>query len=186
MVTYVTSVLGKDYRYRLVTRRELRTLFEEAQGDHILFEDLVFSLSVVETPEDFPGLDECLAGVPTAVVEQVLANSGYAPAASSGEGVRLTPPEEKALEWVRGAQSRVDMLICFCFPGITLNSLEDMNPEEYQKYVAGAHIVARSLYGMDIAAFLDPDSDGASPASARSPHPPGPIEPSGSPNYLFE
>lgn len=181
MLLHEADVLGQRYRYRLLSRRELRVAFDTADNDQLLFEELVFSSAVVELPEDFPGLDNCLAGVPTEVCKKIMQSSGYLAA-----GDTESPLEASAVEWAMSQQGRADMLICFCFPTLNLETLEDLDPEVYCKYSVAAQVVASGLYGLvNLGDFLDPTKDRA-PSEPRKQRPPNEMLEEQSPHsYLF-
>lgn len=176
MSTYQVEALGEIYTYRALTRRELREAFECAGEDSVAFEDTVFSLAVISTPEGFPGLDECPAGIPAIVCRAIMVKSGYA------EDDEVNPLEERALSWAMTPQGRMDILISFFFPAVTLDVLDDMNPEIYHRYAVAAQAIA-ALQGFDnIGAFLDP---GASPPERPERPPKQNVPDSDSHSYLF-
>jgi hypothetical protein len=147
------EILGQEYHYRLLTRRELRTALENSNDDALLFEEEVCRTCATGTPEDFPGFDHCLAGIPTTLCQRVMESSGYTEQVSSLEA--------EALEWAKTPQARMDTLIVFCFPKKDYDDLEDMDPRSYYRYAAGAQLVIGGVYGMDASVFLDPSKDGS-------------------------
>lgn len=164
---HYTEILGERYGFRLLTRRELREAVEAAGGDSLSFEDDVCQRCLVETPPKFPGIDACLAGIPTELCRVIMEASGYA-----GENPSL---ERDAMAWAMTAQARMDVLICFCFPKVALQDLDDMDPYWYYRYAAASQLVIGGVYGMDASAFLDPSKDalpGPSAPHGAAPPPP--------------
>ena len=148
---HYTEILGEQYGFRLLTRRELREAVELADGDSLGFEEDVCQRCVVDTPPDFPGYDQCLAGVPTHICAEIMRISGY----TEGE-VQL---ESDAIEWAMTPQARMDVLISFCFPRVTLQDLDDLDPYWYYRYAAASQLIIGGVYGMDATSFLDPAKD---------------------------
>lgn len=151
MSDYRVDILGETYSYRLLTRRELRSALENSNDDALSFEEEVCRICIIATPEDFPGFDYCLAGIPTSLAQVIMEASGYTDDVSS--------LEREALEWAQTPQARMDTLIVFCFPKMSYDDLENLDPRSYYKYAAGAQLVIGGVYGMDATTFLDPTKD---------------------------
>lgn len=155
MRNHRVEILGQTYIYRLLTRKELRDITQECDGLAVVFEDLVCEKCVVSYPENFPGLDDCLAGIPTTICETVMAKSGY-----SDESA-LSSFEAEAVEWASTPESRIISLICFCMPSMTKDAIESLDPEDFYYYAAMAQLIAKGLYGMDASGFLNPEKEAA-------------------------
>lgn len=172
---YYIEIQGERFGYKLLTRRQLREALDNADEGSLDFEDEVCRACVVETPDTFPGWDDCLAGIPTALCEDIMMSSGYVREVtdpSSGRIKRFIPEVEmQAIQWAQTAQARLDTLIVFCFPKYSYEDLEDMDPEEYYKCAAGSQLIIGGVYGMDASVFLDPSRDGR-PAPQQGAAPP--------------
>jgi len=153
------SILGEDYTYRLLTRKELRELVDQSKDDPTLFEDLVCALCIVEWPPGYTCIDDCLAGIPITLCEKIMLDSGY----SGGESAVVSQFEANAVEWAKTPESRIVSLICFCMPMLSKDAVENLDPEDFYYYAAMAQLIARGLYGMDVSNFLDPSQDEAKP-----------------------
>lgn len=162
--THYADTCGYQFGFKLLTRRQLRETVEAVGDDSIAFEDEVCRLCVTQMPSDFPGFDDCLAGVPTELCAQIMAQSGYAAPETdpvTGAPVQvMSPLEEAAMQWAMTSQARLDTLIVFCFPRLSYETLEDLDPEFYYQYAAGSQLIIGGVYGMDASTFLDPSKDG--------------------------
>lgn len=144
------TIGGYLFHYRLLTRGEFRRLYELYGHSQILFEDAVFNQALVEPyPRDFPGIDKCLAGIPTKLAEYVLEDSGFT---DTGDIVSLN----KALAWIDTEEGRSDALICYCFPTVELTSLDSMTTDTYNKYLTAASILMKTFHGIEPQQFLNP------------------------------
>lgn len=158
MRIHKATVLGQEYAYRLLTRREFREIQNSCDRDPVLFEELVCEKCVTAYPEDFPGLDDCFAGIPTTLCDIIMLQSGYSADIDSAN-TSLNTMEVAALEWAKTPESRIISLIVFCMPSLTKDAVEDLDPEDFYYYAAMAQLIARGLYGMDVSGFLDPSQD---------------------------
>ena len=147
----VVEISGYEFGYRLLTRKEFADLLNKANNNPVVFEDLVCSTCVTAVTENFEGFDDCLAGIPTELCAAVIQDSGYSDSAAGAV--------QEAIDWGRTKQARMDALICFCYPKLSLMDLEDLDPTWYNKYAVGAQLIIRGFYGMDPSGFLDPEKD---------------------------
>lgn len=150
---YWKTILNEEYGYRLITRGELNAIREEANNDSIIMEDLVCKKCTRYVPDDFPGWDDCLAGIPFELSKEILDKSGYL----SEKSVRAL--EQEAADWAKTQDARFDSLICFCFPGTTVDMLDELSPQDWHRRAAMAQLIVAGIYGIDPSGFLDPSKD---------------------------
>lgn len=141
---------GYRFHYRLLTRGELRRLLEKYGGSQIFFEDAVCNQALVEPwPKNFPGFDECLAGVPTALAAHILNDSGF-----TDEGQEESVA--KALSWIDTEEGRSDALICYCFASVPMEALDAMTVDAYNKHLVAASVLMKTFHNIDPQALLNP------------------------------
>lgn len=143
------EVLGELYGFRRVTRREIKELDALYPEDVFGFEDALCEMCVIEVPSDFPGWDDCLAGLPTTLTQTIMQESGFTDDSADFQ--------HSAIEWAESPEGRLDTLIAFCFPSVSLSAMDDMDPELYCRYAASARLIVTTIYGMDPSSFLNPD-----------------------------
>jgi len=165
--SYTTTILGQEFGYRLISRKELKHVQQLASGNAITLEDLVCNTCVISTPETFPGWDDCLAGVPSELAKAILDGSGFL----SKESMQRL--EEEAAQWAMTQDARFDALITFCHPTITDEDLDTMSPKRWHLLAAKSQLIVAGLYGIDTTDFLDP-SKKLSSTQPQQPLPPTP------------
>lgn len=165
---YWMDILGETYGYRLLTRGELKRAQNIADGDSVVLEDVICEICTVQLPENFPGWDDCLAGIPHELAKTILDKSGYLTSNS------LRELEAEAAEWAKTQDARYDSLICFCFAGTTPEILDNLPPQEWHRRAAMAQLIVAGIYNIDPAEFLNPgkETNPKSPPSVNLPQPP--------------
>jgi hypothetical protein len=142
------EILGQLYTFRAISRKEYRTLLEDSKGDSISFEDSLAELATITLPETFPGWDECLAGIPNTLAKSILYLSGL------GGEESIKALQDEVHVWASTQEARIDALICFCFPTIKPDDLEDLDPLAWYRYAAMAQMILIGLHGMDPTPFI--------------------------------
>jgi len=143
------SILGETYTYRSLTRKEYKEILAENLDDPVGFEDEIAKLCTLKIPDDFPGWEDCYAGIPSTLAEAILDASGML----NEDSVRKLI---KAVEdWASTDEARIDCLICFCFPTMTPDILESMESLTWYKYAAMAKMIMGGIHGVDPSVFLE-------------------------------
>ena len=163
---YETEVLGTLYKYRGATRAELEeALKHESQAD---IEDSLCKMCIIYPEID---LDNCLAGIPTALAEKILEASGM-----TKESTELLQKEVE--EWIVSSSGKLEILMMGVLH-LSLDQIKNMDPPDWFKSAGAAQLLAASIYGLDVDKFMTINPFEATKYKpGRRPVPPAPNNPS--------
>jgi hypothetical protein len=129
------------FRFRSLTRKELREAEEKHRGSQVAIEDEICRIALT-SPKDFD-FDSCLAGIPTTLCQAIIQQSNF-----------LTRPEirellESNMDSMMEQGNRLDMLMMTAMPGTSLDEIEGLVPEEYIRRLAMSIFMLTNFMGAD-------------------------------------
>ncbi len=129
------------FRFRSLTRKELREAEEKHRGSQVAIEDEICRIALI-SPKDFD-FDTCLAGVPTTLCQVIIQQSNF-----------LARPEvrdllESNMDSMMEQGNRLDMLMMTAMPGTSLDEIEGLVPEEYIRRLAMSIFMLTNFMGAD-------------------------------------
>lgn len=132
---------GQVFRFRSLTRKELREAQGKYRGNQVAVEDEICRIALI-SPKDFD-FDSCPAGIPTTLCQAIIQQSNF-----------LAMPEvkgmlESSMDSMMEQGNRLDMLMLTAMPGTSLDDLEGLEPEEYLRRLAMSIFMLVNLMGAD-------------------------------------
>lgn len=146
----ILDVGGQYFGIDLVTREGLDRLLGQ-HPDRVEFNNALCLAQIRLSPPDFDW-EECLAGLPGAVAQTILDESGF------GAPEKVQALRNDAVAWARTDEARWNGLIMYVFGGMDLEKLESMPQERWHRYLALAEAVLIELVGIDPTLYLDEEA----------------------------
>jgi len=163
MHTRTVEIGGIRYTVREATRGELAQAF--STGNAFAAEDFLVRQCLID-PKIDP--EEMYAGIPDKLAREITELSG----ANEADATRL---QQQADEWAISPVGKLDALIMGVLH-LTPKDIDAMYSEEWHKAAAAAQLLAASLYGLDLRAYMNIGEQQANQVPQQPQQPPPRIQ----------